>query len=122
MLCAKKGYVENYVRILRTGYSRSETVRLFYVLALSGSVFVKLNGFILHCHQPHPDSSRAVMEASVPCSVATPSVAEQFRDQAVLPATYLTPTTRRNEKGDHPDTIHFKIVLVSIAHSLYIRI
>lgn len=94
------------LRILgNTGHSGSETVRLFYVLDCSGSIF---------CHQPHPDSSRAVMEASVPCSVATPSVAEQFRDQAVLPAAYLTPTTKRNEKGDHPDTIHFKIVLVSL--------
>jgi len=38
------------------------------------------------------------MEASVPCSVATPSVAERLRDQAVLPAAYLTPTTRRGDK------------------------
>ena len=50
-------------------------------------------------HQPHPDSSRAMMEASVPCSVATPSVAEQFRDRAVLPSAYLTPTERRGDKG-----------------------
>ena len=53
----------------------------------------------LFLHQPHPDSSRAVMEASVPCSVATPHVAEQFRDQAVVPSAYLTPTRRRDEKG-----------------------
>ncbi|XP_078343776.1 voltage-dependent L-type calcium channel subunit alpha-1D-like isoform X1 [Oculina patagonica] len=59
----------------------------------------KLNGDVnRNGMQPHPDSSRAVMEASVPCSVATPNVAEQFRDQAVLPAAYLTPTNRRNEK------------------------
>ena len=57
------------------------------------------------------------MEASVPCSVAAPSVAEQFRDQAVLPAAYLTPTTRRSDKGDHPYTIHFKIVV-----SFYLQI
>lgn len=59
----------------------------------------KLNGDVnRNGMQPHPDSSRAVMEASVPCSVAAPSVAEQFRDQALLPAAYLTPTTRRNDK------------------------
>jgi len=59
----------------------------------------KLNGDVnRNGMQPHPDSSRAVMEASVPCSVATPNVAEQFKDQAVLPAAYLTPTTRRSDK------------------------
>ena len=98
----------------------SETVQLLCVLDLSGSVFVKLNAFILHCHQPHPDSSRAVMEAAVPCSVATPSVAEQLRVQAALPAAYLTPTTRRSDKGDHRDTIHYKIVMsFSMANFLY---
>jgi len=60
----------------------------------------KLNGDVnKNGVQPHPDSSRAVMEASVPCSVATPHVAEQFRDQAVVPSAYLTPTRRRDEKG-----------------------
>lgn len=49
--------------------------------------------------QTHPDSSRGVVGAPVPCSVATPRVAERFRDQAVLPALYLTPTTRRNERA-----------------------
>lgn len=93
-----------------------ETVELFCLLDCSGSAFIKRNAFTLHCHQPHPDSSRAVMEASVPCSVATPSVAEQFRDQAVLPAAYLTPTTRRTDKGDHPYTIRFKIVSPFLLH------
>nr|XP_058951235.1 voltage-dependent N-type calcium channel subunit alpha-1B-like isoform X1 [Pocillopora verrucosa]XP_058951236.1 voltage-dependent N-type calcium channel subunit alpha-1B-like isoform X1 [Pocillopora verrucosa]XP_058951237.1 voltage-dependent N-type calcium channel subunit alpha-1B-like isoform X1 [Pocillopora verrucosa]XP_058951238.1 voltage-dependent N-type calcium channel subunit alpha-1B-like isoform X1 [Pocillopora verrucosa] len=50
--------------------------------------------------QTYPDSSRGVVGASVPCSVTTPRVAERLRDQAALPALYLTPTTRRNEKGD----------------------
>lgn len=34
----------------------------------------------------------------VPCSVAVPSVAENFREQSVLPSTYLTPTRRRSDK------------------------
>lgn len=54
------------------------------------------------------------MEASVPCSVATPNVAEQFRDQAVLPAAYLTPTNRRNEKGDYSFASNFNTLFISL--------
>ena len=73
-----------------------------YCLWFDSTVSRFHTNFLFHFysfHQPHPDSSRAMMEASVPCSVATPSVAEQFRDEAVLPSAYLTPTERRNNKG-----------------------
>ncbi|KAM7445212.1 hypothetical protein ABFA07_006340 [Porites harrisoni] len=57
----------------------------------------KLNGDVKkNGRQSYPDPSRAVME--VPCSVAVPSVAENFREQSVLPSTYLTPTRRRSDK------------------------
>ena len=70
-------------------------------------------------HQPHPDPSRAVMEVSVPCSVATPSVAEQFKDQGVLPSTYFTPSGRRSDKGSSLIILecHF-FHLLALRHSL----
>ena len=51
--------------------------------------------------QSHADSaSRAMMEASMPLSIATPSAGEQFSDKfAALPSVYLTPSQRRNDKG-----------------------
>lgn len=50
--------------------------------------------------QSHADSaSRAMMEASMPLSIATPSAGEQFSDKfAALPSVYLTPSQRRNDK------------------------
>lgn len=61
----------------------------------------KLNGNVnRNGMQSHADSaSRAMMEASMPLSIATPSAGEQFSDKfAALPSVYLTPSQRRNDK------------------------
>ncbi|XP_068695384.1 voltage-dependent calcium channel type A subunit alpha-1-like isoform X1 [Montipora foliosa] len=58
----------------------------------------KLNGNVnSNGLQSHPDSpSRAMVEASMPLSVATPCAGEQFPNKFALPPVYLTPTERRN--------------------------
>ena len=52
----------------------------------------------------------------VPCSVAVPSVAENFREQSVLPSTYLTPTRRRSDKGSFVNRMTSYLILLRVSN------